>query len=138
MSPDVDCRCICSVDSRVHRMCPKIGGDVFVASRFFRVLRRFMSMSGRWVFAKEIPIEKRRRMKEGGRKSKSVDGCVDEEREGPVLYLCCPCLFRNSKIYIYGQIQSSRVGQGHIRQADVIDVCMLVCSDPTVCLRYKQ
>ena len=38
----------------------KIGGDVFVASRFYRVLRRFMAMSGRWVFAREIPTEKRR------------------------------------------------------------------------------
>ena len=101
MSPDVDGRCICNVDSRWHRMCPKVCGNVFVASRFYRVLRRFMAMSGRWVFAKGIPIEKRRGKKEGGRKSKSVDGCVDEKREGPVLYLCCPCLFRNSKIYIW-------------------------------------
>ncbi len=23
MSPDVNCRCICSVDSRRHRMCPR-------------------------------------------------------------------------------------------------------------------
>ena len=50
-----------------------------------------MAMSGRWVFAEEIPIEKRRGKKEEGRKSKSVDGCVDKKREGSVLYLCCPC-----------------------------------------------
>ena len=65
--------------------------DVFVDSRFYQVLRRFMAMSGRWVFAREILIEKRRRKREEGRKSKSVDGCVDEKREGPVLYLRCSC-----------------------------------------------
>ena len=60
MSPDVDCRCICSVDSRWCRMCPEVSGDVFAVSRFYRVLRRFMAMLGRWLSAKEIPIKKKK------------------------------------------------------------------------------